>query len=132
MTLDEANRSKEEQQIRQRLTSLRSEKISVENEAQSLSTAYAEKVRLESKQRTDLEDKQARLQKAQAESRSIKNREQTATRNVEKSKMLIQSTKRMIEGNQGVSNNGKTLLKDPNVMGLLLSCLLYTSPSPRD
>ena len=38
--------------------------------------------------------------------------------------MLIQSTQRMIEGNQGVSNNSKTLLKDPNVMGLLVSMLV--------
>ena len=64
------------------------------------------------------------LQEKQQASRMPKVVSKTALRNVEKSKMLIQSTKRMIEGNQGVSSNSKTLLKDSNVLGLLLSMLV--------
>ena len=71
-------------------------------------------------QKKELEQVRLRLRSAQSESQLVKNREQTAQRNVEKTKMLIQSTKRMIDGNQGVSTNSKSLLKEPNVMGLLL------------
>ena len=121
---DVDDRESEKRAVNERLQLLLIEQSQVDKERIDLEDKLQQQRTSEKAKKSTLSEATSSLSVLEQASRKAKDQQQSAQRSVEKSKMLIQSTKRMIEGNQGVSSNSKTILQQPHVKGLLLSMLV--------